>query len=140
VIFRGIALLRILIDHQHHNPSIPSQENSVMKLHCLALALLLQSAGALADVKPLPQSQWPRTVAEAVPHILTSMSPTQRSIVSETSKDSLFLLGEWGEDVEKLLGLDSGNRALVEDACGRACSAKQATLMLVEATWKALKY
>jgi hypothetical protein len=112
-----------------------------MKLHCLAVVFLLQSAAALADVKPLPQAQWPRTVAEAVPHILSSMSPTQRSIVSDTKMDSLFLLlGEWGEDVGKLLGLDNGNRALVEDACGRACSVERATLTLMEATWKALKH
>ena len=112
-----------------------------MKLHrlALALALVLQSAGAFADTKPLPPSQWPRTVAEAVPHILASMTPTQRSIVGATSKDSLFLLlGEWGDDIEKLLGLTIGNKALVEDACGRACSVEQATLLLMEATRKVL--
>jgi hypothetical protein len=54
--------------------------------------------------------------------------------------DSLFLLlGEWGEDVGKLLGLDNGNRALIEDACARACTVEQATLTLMEAAWKALK-
>ena len=61
-------------------------------------------------------------------------------IVSDTKMDSLFLLlGEWGEDVGKLLGLDNGNRALIEDACARACTVEQATLTLMEAAWEALK-
>ena len=111
-----------------------------MKHHCFALALLLLSAVALADVKPLPQSQWPRTVAEAVPHILDTMRPLQKSIVGDTSKDSLFLLqAEWGEDIEQLLGLNKGNTALIEATCGHTCSVDQATLLLMEATWAALK-
>ena len=111
-----------------------------MKQLGLALALLLLGAGATADVKPLLQSEWPRTVAQAVPHILGTMRPLQRSIVSDTSKDSLFLLqAEWGEDVEQLLGLSKGNTALIEAACGQPCSVEQATLKLMEATWEALK-
>lgn len=111
-----------------------------MKKLGLALALLLLGAGASADVKPLPQSQWPHTVAEAVPHILSTMRPLQRSIVGDTSKDSLNLLqAEWGEDIEQLLGLSKGNTVLVEATCGQPCSVEQATLKLMEATWEALK-
>ncbi len=111
-----------------------------MKQLGLALVLLLLGAGATADVKPLLQSEWPRTVAQAVPHILGTMRPLQRSIVSDTSKDSLFLLqAEWGEDIEQLLGLSKGNTALIEAACGQPCSVEQATLKLMEATWEALK-
>ena len=104
------------------------------------LVLVIFHIGVLADVKALPQSQWPQTVATAVPHILGTMRPFQKSIVSETSKDSLFLLqAEWGEDIEQLLGLNQGNTALIEAACGHPCPGEQATLLLMEATWAALK-
>ena len=112
-----------------------------MKIHCLALALLLQSAGALAEVKPLPQSQWPRTVAEAVPHIVAAMTPTTLSIVSQSSRDNLFLLiGEWGDDIEQLTGINKGNKALAQSACGQPCFGKQATLFLMEAAWETLDH
>lgn len=111
-----------------------------MKQIWRCLVFVLFHAGVLADVKPLPQSEWPRTVATAVPHILGAMRPLQKSIVSDTSKDSLFLLqAEWGEDIEQLLGLDKGNTALVEATCGHPCPVEQATLLLMEATWAALK-
>jgi hypothetical protein len=111
-----------------------------MKQFWLTLFLLLLGAGARADVKPLPQSQWPRTVAEAVPPILASLTPTQQSIVSNTSKENLFWLqGEWGDDIGQLLGLNSGNMALREAACGHACPVEQATLKLMEASWEALR-
>ena len=105
-----------------------------------ALSLLLLSAVALADVKPLPQSQWPHTVAEAVPSILALLTPTQQSIISNTARENLFWLqGEWGDDIEQLLGLNSGNTALREAACGHPCPVDQATLKLMEASWEALK-
>ena len=106
----------------------------------LTLALLLFTTGALAEVKPLPQSNWPHTVAEAVPPILATLTPTQRSIIGGTSKDNLFLfLGEWGEDIEVLLGLNNGNTALTHASCGHTCTAEQAALKLMEATWDALQ-
>ena len=112
-----------------------------MKLHCLALSLLLYGAASSADVKPLSQSQWPRTVAEAVPHIVAAMTPTTISVVSRTSKDSLFLfMGEWGDDIEQLLGLNKGNEELAASACGQPCPVKQATLLLMEAAWGTLDH
>jgi hypothetical protein len=50
-----------------------------------------------------------------------------------------LLQAEWGEDIEQLLGLDKGNTALVEATCGHPCPVEQATLLLMEATWAALK-
>lgn len=103
------------------------------------MALLLVGAGALADVTPLPRSQWPRTLADAVPHILATLTTAQQSIVRGTSKENLFMLqGEWGEDIERLLGLRDGNAALTTAVCGTTCSVDQATLLLMEATWNAL--
>ncbi len=104
-----------------------------------ALALLLLSTAVLAEVKPLPHSSWPHTVAEAVPHILGTLTPTQRQIIQATSKDSLFLfMGEWGEDIEQLVGLNNGNAVLTQASCGHPCTVEQATLKLMEATWDAL--
>lgn len=111
-----------------------------MRPYGLALALLLPTTVALAEVKPLPQSSWPHTVTEAVPLILDTLTPTQRSIIGGTSNDNLFLfLGEWGEDIQVLLGLNNGNTALINISCGHPCSAQQATLKLMEATWDALQ-
>ena len=111
-----------------------------MKTYGLALALIFTTAGAMADVKPLPPSSWPHTVAQAVPHILDTLTTTQRSIISGTAKDSLFLfLGEWGEDVEVLLGLNSGNTRLTHASCSKPCSSDEAALKLMEAAWEALQ-
>ena len=112
-----------------------------MKHQPLALALMLFSAAALAEVKPLPRAEWPQSVAGAVPRILSALLPTQRAIIGGTSKDSLFLMqGEWGEDVGQLLGLQNGNTALVDATCGRPCNADEATLLLMEAAWEALQH
>jgi hypothetical protein len=87
-----------------------------------------------------PRSQWPSTVADAVPHIIATLKPAQRSIVRGTSRDSLSLLqGEWGEDIEQLLGLKQVNTALVSAACGRPCTVDEATLLLMDAAWLALQ-
>lgn len=109
-------------------------------LPALLLATLLAGASSHAEVKPLPKSQWPRTVAAAVPHIVGKLTPTQRSIISNTSRDNLFLfLGEWGEDIEELLGLNTGNTELLNSSCGQPCSAEQAALRLMEASWESLQ-
>lgn len=111
-----------------------------MRPSVFAFVLAVVSVQALADVKPLPGSQWPSTVAGALPHILATLTPAQRSIVVGTSRENLFMLqGEWGEDIEVLLGLNAGNTALLEAVCGAACRVDQATLLLMEAAWDALK-
>ena len=111
-----------------------------MRLSALALALAFANEAAFADVKPLLRSQWPSTVAAAVPLIVATLTPAQRSIVMGTSRENLFLLqGEWGEDIAVLLGLNAGNTALVAAACGPDCKIEQSTLLLMEAAWEALQ-
>lgn len=106
----------------------------------LVLVFALACPPSMADVKPLPRSEWPSTVAAAVPLIIATLTPSQRSIVAGTSRDSLFLLqSEWGEDIEVLLGLGAGNAELVLAACGRPCKVEQATLVLMEAAWRSLQ-
>jgi hypothetical protein len=104
------------------------------------LALLLFSAAALADVKPMQPSDWPKTVAEAVPHIIATLTPTTRSIIRGTSKENLMLFqGELGEDIRQLLGLSKGNAPLLIAACGGPCATEEATLRLMEAVLEALQ-
>jgi hypothetical protein len=111
-----------------------------MRSVCIIVALFVFCSVAEADVKPMPKSQWPITVAEAVPLIIATLTVSQKSIVRGTSKDSLQQLqAEWGGDIEHLLGLNDGNIALVSAACGRPCKTDQATLVLMEAAWSALQ-
>jgi len=118
----------------------PNHPRRFVQLSGLGLVLALACASTLADVKPLPCSEWPTTVVAAVPLIIAALTPAQRSVVLATSRDSLLTLqGEWGEDIETLLGLNAGNAALVAAACGHDCSADQATLLLMQAAWDALK-
>ncbi len=105
----------------------------------LALVALLACTGSYAEVQPLPRAQWPTTAAAAVPHIISALGPSQKSIVRGTSKENLFMLqGEWGEDIETLLGLNDGNLALTTATCGRPCPVDRATLLLMEAVWESL--
>jgi hypothetical protein len=114
--------------------------NIRIQKNILTLMVAFLSTGAMAEVTPLPRDQWPSTLTEAVPQIVKTLSPTQHSIASHTSKDSLFLLqGEWGEDIEQLLGLRNGNTALHAAICGANCTLEQATFMLMEASWEALQ-
>jgi len=103
------------------------------------LGLIFFSATALADVKPLPTSQWPTTVADAVPPVIAILTPTTRSIIRGTPKENLVLLqDQLGEDIRVLLGLKKGNVQLVNAACGGPCTAEDATLRLMEALLEAL--
>lgn len=99
-----------------------------MKPMGLALATLLFTTAVRADVQALPPSRGPRTVAEAVPHILGRLTPTQRFIIQGTSQDNLVLfMGEWGEDIELLLGRNNGNTTLTEVSCAPpSCAARRA--------------
>jgi hypothetical protein len=111
-----------------------------MKSQYVIAALLIFCSAAGADVKPLPRSQWPSTVAQAVPLIVATLTVSQKSIVRGTSKDSLRQLqAEWGEDIEQLFGLNDGNTELVSAACRRPCKTDDATLVLMEAAWAALQ-
>lgn len=106
----------------------------------LVMALAVASQIALAEVKPLPRSQWPQTLEKAVPLVLAAMNPAQKSIVKGTPLENLFMLqGEWGEDIERLLGLNAGNTVLLNAVCGKRCGADQAVIILMEAAWKAAR-
>lgn len=112
---------------------------SELKWHGMLVAVLMVNTQVGAEIKPLPTSQWPRTVTEAVPLVVRSMNPTQQSIVSNTSLENLSLLqGEWGEDIAQLLGIDKGNKALIDSACGSSCNPAQAAAVVMQAAWKAL--
>jgi hypothetical protein len=108
------------------------------KLSCI-LGLIFFSAAAFADVKPLPASQWPTTVDDAMPPIIAMLTPTTRFIIRGTPKENLRLFqDQLGEDIRVLLGLKKGNLPLVNAACGGPCTAEDATLRLMEALLEAL--
>lgn len=116
-----------------------SPARGVWRAAVLSIGLAAVTSAAVAEVKPLPRAQWPASVAAAVPLIVAVLTPAQRSIVVGTSRENLPMLqGEWGEDIEALLGLNAGNKTLVEAACGAGCTADRATLVLMEAAWTAL--
>ena len=113
---------------------------TLKRRHVAAALASLVCAPAEADVTPLPRAEWPTTVSAAVPFILKTLTPTQRALVAGTERDSLFLLlGEWGEDIETLLGLDAGNAELMAAACRASCKTEEATLELMFAAWEALR-
>lgn len=115
--------------------------NTVTRL-VSALALILgPAAGARAQLPPpLPPAQWPVTVQQAVPLIIQRLTVTQKALVIGTPRENLFLLqGEWGDDIESHLGLNHGNTRLLHNACQRACTVDEATMLLMIATWEALQ-
>ena len=119
--------------------SQPSNRAPITLVVCLTLALVTPLT-LQAQPKALARDRWPNTVEQAVPHIIQALKPAQRSIVQGTSKDNLMMLqGEWGEDIEVLLGLDKGNSPLAQAACGRPCTSDQAAFELMKAAWEALQ-
>jgi hypothetical protein len=82
----------------------------------------------------------PETLETAVTAVLARMSPSQKSIVKGTAKDSLFLLlSEWGDDIEERLLLKNKNNTLAATVCKRACSSEEATLIIMKAAWEELQ-
>ena len=64
---------------------------------------------------------------------LASLKPHQRSLVSGTSKENLFmLLPEWGSDIQEALNLNSSNVSLASQLCGKPCSVESATLLVMQ--------
>jgi hypothetical protein len=100
-------------------------------------AVIPLSTAQAADSTP---SAAPETLEAAVSAVLVRLSPSQKSIVKGTSKDSLFLLlGEWGDDIEERLHLKNKSNRLAATVCKKACSAEEATLIIMRAAWDELQ-
>ena len=82
----------------------------------------------------------PETLETAISAVIARMSPSQKSIVKGTAKDSLFLLlGEWGDDIEERLNLKNKNNKLAATVCKKACTSEEATLIIMYAAWEELQ-
>jgi hypothetical protein len=103
----------------------------------LLTALNVTSSAVAAD---LATTSAPETLEAAVVAVIARMSPSQKSIVKGTAKDSLFLLlGEWGDDIEERLNLKSKNNKLAAIVCKKACTSEESTLIIMHAAWEVLQ-
>ena len=103
----------------------------------ITLALSLAISAHSADSS---SSAAPETLETAVSAVIARLSPSQKSIVKGTAKDSLFLLlGEWGDDIEERLQLKNKNSKLAAAVCKKVCSAEEATLVIMKAAWDELQ-
>jgi hypothetical protein len=109
----------------------------ITKVFAIPLALSLVISAHAADSTSAPA---PETLETAVLAVLARLSPSQKSIVKGTAKDSLFLLlGEWGDDIEERLLLKNKNNKLAATVCKRVCSAEEAKLIIMNAAWDELQ-
>jgi hypothetical protein len=109
------------------------------KLFAITLALTV-NVMTTAHAADSTSALTPETLEAAVSAVLARMSPSQKSIVKGTAKDSLFLLlGEWGDDIEERLLLKNNNSKLAVTVCKKACSAEEATLVIMKAAWDELQ-
>jgi hypothetical protein len=109
-------------------------------LAVLVLGLLGSAGLGHAQDRAQNKSVPDGSVEAAVAAIIQRLNPAQRSIVQGTPKDNLFMLqGEWGEDIEELLGLEQGNQALKAAVCAAVCTSDQATFLLMQKAWEVLQ-
>lgn len=101
----------------------------------LALSLAISAHSADSTLQPAPE-----TLEAAVSAVLGRLSPSQKSIVKGTAKDSLFLLlGEWGDDIEERLLIKNKNNKLAATVCKRTCTSEEAKLIIMNAAWDELQ-
>jgi hypothetical protein len=111
----------------------PTQLLAITSAVTMSLAISARAADSTSSAAP-------ETLETAVSAVLARMSPSQKSIVKGTAKDSIFLLlGEWGDDIEERLNLKSKSNKLAAKVCKKACSAQEATLIIMNAAWDELQ-
>lgn len=109
-------------------------------LSILVSTFLLGSSLAQEDNKPLESDKWPITVKATVVDLLSKMSAESKETVRKTKKDALIKFHHgWGTGIRNHYGLWRGNNALIEDACGKPCHPDDASMVIIEAVWKALQ-
>jgi hypothetical protein len=113
----------------------------LLKTSTLAIvAAIAVSAAMTARAADSTSAPAPETLEAAVSAVLARLSPSQKSIVKGTAKDSLFLLlGEWGDDIEERLLLKNKNSTLAATVCKRTCSPEEASLLIMKAAWDELQ-
>jgi len=96
---------------------------------------------AVAEEKMLGPDEWPVTVDAVVTDILSSMNDENKDILQNTPRDDLILFHHgWGTGIRNYYGLWRGNEDLIRDACGgEICHPDDASMVIIERTWKALQ-
>jgi hypothetical protein len=113
---------------------------SAMRIFPAFLLATLIATPAWAN-DPRASNAWPETLDGAVSVVVGKLNPNQKQIIRSAAKDNLLVsLAEWGEDVQQVLGLRSGNSKLIAAVCQRACTPDQATALIMEAAWEALQH
>lgn len=113
--------------------------SAMRKFPAFLLATLIATPAWAND--PRASNAWPETLDGAVSVVVGKLNPNQKQIIRSTAKDNLLVsLAEWGEDVQQVLGLRSGNSKLIASVCQRTCTPDQATTLIMEAAWEALQH
>lgn len=88
----------------------------------------------------LPRERWPASVKAAVADILGKMNEQDKARVRQAKRADLgrFQHG-WGTAIRNHYGLWRGNQALTLSACGKPCHPDEASMVIIEAVWKALQ-
>lgn len=104
--------------------------NAIPRSAFLLAAFAVASASSAQQASPAGSGI---ALDRAVRLSLAALKPHQRSLVSGTARENLFmLLPEWGSDIQEALGLTPGNAALASQLCGKPCSAEEATLLVMQ--------
>ena len=113
--------------------------STMRKFPGFLLATLIASHAWANDQRA--SNAWPDTLDGAVSVVVGKLNPNQKSIIRSAAKDNLLVsLAEWAEDIQAVLGLQSGNSKLIAAVCQRACTPNQATTLIMEAAWEALQH
>ena len=71
---------------------------------------------------------------------LSKIPEEDKETIRKTKKDDLIMFHHgWGTGIRNHYGLWRGNHALVKDACGEGCHPDDASMVIIEAVWKALQ-
>ena len=93
-------------------------------------------------IKLLKESEtWPKSLKEAVDHIISTMPEDDAELIMNTPKDELINYHHgWGTGIRNAFGLWKGNEELIESACGEPCHPDDASMKIIEAVWKELHH
>lgn len=108
----------------------------------LILIFCSLSAAAMSDAQeaPLEADTWPTSVSATVEDLLDRMSDEEKRTVRQTKEEDLIQFHHgWGTGIRNHYGLWRGNTALIEDACGKGCHPDDASMVIIEAVWRALQ-
>lgn len=105
------------------------------------LFLAIAGAASAQDEPGLGPDQWSTTVQATVADILTSLLPEDKAALLDTKKDDLIRFHHgWGTGIRNHYGLWRGNDELIESACGKGCHPDDASMVIIEAVWSALRH